>query len=257
MLNMRGPMRPGWRPGVCVRVGGVVQSSGLEGELARRGLRVRGAFAPDPALDLDLLGDAPWARTVVLVGNVGRELWDASGAEIAALSGPDPLDQWTRQTVDPIAAGLQGRALYPFAGPPYWPFQRWAERAEGVRPSPLGIFIHPEYGLWHAYRAAIVLPAALPVPAAVAPPHPCDTCADRPCLTHCPVGAFSEHGYDVGICVDYVVKTRDDSGACGHVGCQARLACPVGAAWRYRADQAQFHMAAFVRARLAARDAKS
>lgn len=249
MLNMRGPMRPGWRPGVCVRVGGVVQSSGLEGELARRGLRVRGAFAPDPALDLDLLGDAPWARTVVLVGNVGRELWDASGAEIAALSGPDPLDQWTRQTVDPIAAGLQGRALYPFAGPPYWPFQRWAERAEGVRSSPIGIQIHPEFGLWHAYRAAILLPVAVDLPGEPRA-HPCDTCIEKPCLTHCPVGAFSAAGYDVDRCVDRVVAVQYETGSCSDVGCLARLACPVGAAWRYRPDHARFHMEAFVKSRM-------
>lgn len=234
-----------------------MQSSGLEAALARHGLRVRGAFTADPVLDRDLLAHAPGARTIVLVGNVGRELWDVSGAQIAARPGPHPLDQWTREIVDPIAAGLQATALYPFAGPPYWPFQRWAERAEGVRPSPLGIFIHPEYGLWHAYRAAIVVPAILEVPAPAPRAHPCDTCADKPCLMHCPVHAFSARGYDVEICVDYVVKTRDEPRACGHVGCQARLACPVGASWRYGPDQAQFHMAAFVRARLAARDAKS
>jgi hypothetical protein len=234
-----------------------VQSSDLAAALARHGLRVRGAFAPDPGLDRELLSHAPWAKTVILVGKAGRELWDASGESIAATPGPHPLDQWTRQTVDPIAAGLQGLALYPFAGPPYWPFQRWAERAEGVHPSPLGIFIHPEYGLWHAYRAAIAVPMAVEIPAPEQRAHPCDTCVDRPCLTHCPVNAFSAQGYDVEICVDYVVKTRDESGACGEVGCQARLACPVGEAWRYRPDQARFHMAAFVRARLAARVAKS
>jgi hypothetical protein len=247
MLNMHRVMR----------LGGVVQTSDLAAALARHGLRVRGAVGPDPRLDGDLLSHAPWAKTLILVGNVGRELWDASGEDIAATPGPHPLDQWTRQVVDPIAARLQGCALYPFAGPPYWPFQRWAERAEGVRPSPLGIFIHPEYGLWHAYRAAIAVPMIGQVPTPEHRAHPCDTCTDRPCLTHCPVNAFSARGYDVEICVDYVVKTRDDSGACGHVGCQARLACPVGESWRYGPEQARFHMAAFVRARLAARVAKS
>ena len=112
---------------------------------------------PIARTDGDILAVAPWAQTVVLVGNVGSELWDKSGAEIAALGDPDPLDRWTRSVIEPIASSVDGLALFPFAGPPYWPFQRWAERAEGVRSSPIGIQIHPEFGLWHAYRAAILL----------------------------------------------------------------------------------------------------
>ncbi len=28
--------------------------------------------------------------------------------------------------------------------------------AEGLKPSPLGLLMHPEYGLWHGYRGAIL-----------------------------------------------------------------------------------------------------
>ena len=44
------------------------------------------------------------------------------------------------------------------------PFQRWALRAEAVYASPLGILIHPEYGLWHAYRAALLFTERLALP---------------------------------------------------------------------------------------------
>ena len=132
--------------------------------LARHGLRLRGGFATDSAADADILAVAPWAQTVILIGNVGSELWDKSGAEIAALGDPDPLDRWTRSVIEPIASSVDGLALFPFAGPPYWPFQRWAERAEGVRSSPIGIQIHPEFGLWHAYRAAILLRGMIELP---------------------------------------------------------------------------------------------
>ena len=224
----------------------------LTGELARHGLRLRGGFATDGKRDADLLAKVPWAHTLVLVGNVGSELWEKSGAEIAAMTGSDPLDRWTRQTIDPIARSMHGTALYPFDGPPYWPFQRWAERAEGVHPSPIGIQIHPKYGLWHAYRAAILLHDTIDLPHPQHP-HPCDTCEDRPCLTTCPVNAFSAAGYDVDRCVDQVVAMQHAAGSCGDVGCLARLACPVGADWRYSPDHARFHMAAFVTARLRAR----
>lgn len=220
--------------------------------LARHGLRVRGGFATDPT-DRDLLAKVPGAKTVILVGNVGSELWEKSGADITATKDPDPLDCWTQRVVEPIAQSLDGTALYPFGGPPYWPFQRWAERAEGLRASPLGIQIHPEFGLWHAYRAAIVLQRAVELPPRIESGHPCDSCVDKPCLSGCPVQAFSVDGYAADRCVDHVVAAQHDPGTCASVGCLARLACPVGAAWRYQPDQARFHMAAFVSARLRAR----
>lgn len=224
--------------------------------LEPRGLRVRGGFATQRETDGDILAAAPWARTLILVGNVGSELWDKSGAEIAAMGMPDPLDRWTREIIDPLAQSNDGLALYPFGGPPYWPFQRWAARAEGLRPSPIGIQIHPEYGLWHAYRAAILLPLVIDLPRE-ARAHPCDTCVDRPCLTHCPVGAFSAAGYEVDRCVDHVVAVQYEPGSCNDVGCLARLACPIGSKWRYPPDPARFHMAAFVGARLRARERNS
>jgi hypothetical protein len=220
--------------------------------LARHGLRVRGGFATDGVMDADILAVAPWAQTVILIGNVGSELWDRSSAEIEALGDPDPLDRWTRDVIEPIAASVGGLALLPFTGPPYWPFQRWAERAEGVRQSPIGIQIHPEFGLWHAYRAAILLREATALPPREQA-HPCDTCVDRPCLTHCPVNAFSSAGYDVDRCVDHVAALQNEPGSCSDVGCLARLACPVGAAWRYHPEHARFHMRAFVKARMRAK----
>jgi hypothetical protein len=239
MLDVSAALRPGVR----------VPLSELTEALARHGLRLRGGFATDSVADAEILRVAPWARSVILLGNVGSELWDKSGAEIAALGDPDPLDRWTRSVIEPIASSVGGLALFPFAGPPYWPFQRWAERAEGVRQSPIGIQIHPEFGLWHAYRAAILLRGMIELPRQEQT-HPCDTCVDRPCLTHCPVNAFTSTGYEVDRCVDHVVAVQNETGSCSTVGCLARLACPIGTAWRYRPEHARFHMHAFVKARM-------
>jgi hypothetical protein len=229
----------------------------LAERLAPHGLRLRGGFGPVPATDAALLARRPDTKTVLLVGNVGSEMWRRSGAAIMGTGQPHPLDHWTRDVIEPIAAAQGGTALFPFEGPPYWPFQRWAERAEGVRNSPIGIQIHPEFGLWHAYRAAILLPDELNLPEPQWRSHPCDTCAERPCLSACPVGAFTGTAYEVDRCVDHVVLTKQDDQACSQRGCLARIACPVGVAWRYAPDHAAFHMDAFVTARLADRKARN
>jgi hypothetical protein len=64
-------------------------------------------------------------------------------------------------------------------------------------------------------------------------------------LKACPVGAFSEAAYDVPACVGFL---KSASGAdCMARGCQARLACPVGADDAYGPEQANFFMRAFLR----------
>lgn len=138
-------------------------------------------------------------------------------------------------------------ALFPFGGPPYHPFVAWAKRAESVAESPLGMLIHPEHGLWHAYRGALLIEAELALPATEAHANPCDACVDRPCLTACPVGAFTDPGYDVPVCAAHISSAA--GGSCIERGCAARLACPVGQTGQYEIAQQRFHMAAFLRSR--------
>ena len=192
------------------------------------------------------LGDEPEAAShAVLVGNTGSAMWEAFMADGQPDPDPHPLDRWTKRVVDPIATSIGARALYPFAGPPYAPFVRWALRSGAVTQSVLGLLIHPEYGLWHAYRAALVLPGE--ATASPPAPSPCATCADRPCLGGCPVSAYTHDGesgaFDVDACRTYL--RVHDQGPCMTAGCLARRSCPVGAAYRYEPPHAAFHMRAF------------
>ena len=137
-----------------------------------------------------------------------------------------------------LAEAFGASALFPSDGPPYYPFQQWARRAEPVFPSPLGLLIHPTYGLWHSYRGALALPEAIASPRAETAPSPCESCAARPCLATCPVGAFTAAGYDVDACAAFL---RTEEGAdCMSRGCRARRACPVAEV--YSPQQASFHM---------------
>jgi ferredoxin-like protein FixX len=210
------------------------------------GLILRGGFALDPEIDADLLRSYPQARQLILIGNAGSAIWPPVARFVAANpTDQHPLDHWTTGTLTDLASQIGAVGLFPFGGPPWWPFQRWAQRAESVHPSPLAILIHPEFGLWHAYRAAFLLADPVDLPAVAAQASPCDSCADQPCLTTCPVGAFSLSGYDVERCAAHVNSAAGE--ACRQRGCLARLACPVGVFWQYESDHAAFHMAAFQR----------
>lgn len=220
----------------------------LAAALSPYGLIVRGAFRPtaDDLAETDL--EIAAAARLVMIGNAGSAMW---GAFEPFIDGdPDPLDRWIRRVVDPVAKQLGARPIYPFDEPSP-PVQRWAMRAERLKPSPLGILIHPRYGLWHAYRAVLVFAHDIDstLEGFEPPDEPaqlCESCAEKPCLTACPVGAFSPGDYDVLACAGYLAGS--DGRSCLHGGCQARNACPVGSDWRYSDAQITFHMTAFARA---------
>lgn len=214
--------------------------------LARQGLLARGGFQPTEQDGVPPLADGAAPRTMVLVGNAGPAMWEHFSAAPEFHDGaPDALDRWTRRVVEAAAAELGATPLFPFGGPPYLPFQRWAMRAEPVYPSPIGMLIHPEYGLWHAYRAALVWSLPVDLPERPASTSPCHACVEKPCLGTCPVGAFTRKGYDVPSCVRHIETAAGAD--CMRLGCRARRACPLGQAYRYAPAQAEFHMVPFRR----------
>ncbi len=218
----------------------------LAAELARHGLYLRGV-AEVTAAERGRYGFAAAASAIALVGNLGSSYWDAFTAAPEHADGkPDPLDRWSERVAREIADRHPVTPLFPFAGPPYYPFQQWARRAEGIEASPLGILIHPRHGLWHSYRFALLGAAFDVAPPGPAVAPPCLACAARPCLNTCPVGAFDGSGYAVDACAGYLDNTP--AAACHDGGCLARLACPVAPELRYLPAQGRFHLRAFLAA---------
>ena len=220
----------------------------IEAALARHGLIGRGGFYVEPSDGVPALPDGRPAGTLVPVGNAGPAMWHAfAEAPEFANGGPDALDRWSARVLKDLAAELVATALFPFGGPPYLPFVAWAKRAGPVAESPLGILVHPDFGLWHAYRGALAFAGRVALPPRDERPRPCDDCAGKPCLSACPVGAFTGSSYDVPACVKHI---STPAGAdCMDLGCRARRACPVGQDHAYVSAQARFHMDAFRRAR--------
>jgi ferredoxin len=217
-----------------------VNLSDIRAAITARGLSWRGAFHP-LASDLP---DGCEAGTLVLAGFTGHENWDCFKSSPEATDGQaHALDRWSRRVIGGLAQALDAIALFPFAGPPWLPFQRWAQKAEPLHPSPLGMLIHPDWGLWHSWRGALAFRERFDLPPPDLRPSPCDTCVGKPCLTACPVNAFTQTGYAVAACVAHIDSARGTD--CMEQGCRARRACPVGAAHRYVHEQANFHMRAF------------
>ena len=218
----------------------------LEAALHAVGLTPRGGFHPVADDGVPALPDGRPAGSVILAGNVGPAMWQSFSDVRQAADEPNPLDGWSRRVLGRLADDFGGHAIFPSDGPPYMPFQRWARRAEAVHPSPIGPLIHPDHGLWHAYRGALAFPERLDLPPVDNRPSPCESCADKPCLTTCPVGALTTAAYDVPACAAHLAT---EAGAdCMEQSCRARRACPVGRDNTYGPDQSSFHMAAFLRA---------
>lgn len=218
----------------------------LARELQDFGLFIRGVTRITPA-ERDTYAFPAAAEYVALVGNIGSSYWaEFSESPEYADAGPDPLDRWSRRVAATVARDRALTPIYPFDGPPYYPFQQWAHRAEGLEQSPIGVMMHPEFGLWHSYRFAL-LGAEFEVAADLDPvSSPCRDCVDQPCLKTCPVDAFSEAGYAVDRCAQFLQTTP--AAPCNQQGCLARVACPVAPRLRYLPAQGKFHLKAFLAA---------
>ncbi|PRH88321.1 hypothetical protein C5L14_09485 [Labrys okinawensis] len=210
------------------------------------GLSVRGAFHPRPEDGVPSRDTEP-VGTLVLLGWAGGRHWPSFAASPEAVDGAlHPLDRWSERVIGAMAKEFGAAALYPFGGPSYWPFQRWAQRGDNVFASPLGMYVHPVHGLWHSYRGALCFRQRLDLPPKEIQAHPCESCAAKPCLDTCPVGAFTTAGYDVERCAAHVRSA--EGAACRQGGCLARRACPVAPGQAYGAEEAGFYMKAFLAA---------
>lgn len=225
----------------------------MKQRLTRRGFNLVGvcdvaAFdssAPEGAR----LGESmPGARSAVVIGAGGRELWSeitGPGRRRSSEGGgrtadPDPIDRFTTLMISAETdrfhltfPGAALRVLYPF-GDATVPvsFLRLAEAAGfGTGDTVLRLLIHPVYGPWVSLRACLLTDRVLRPDRRLDDFRPCDRCP-RSCLDVCPVGAISLSGWDHAACFDH----RRSGSHCID-GCAPRLACPVGAEHRFGTDE--------------------
>ena len=215
-----------------------------------RDLNLKG-FVPFCSLQIDNdeklpdLDSGKPVKSLLIVGNAGSAIWPKFSRGWQEFQSSDPLDYWTESVLQEIATRYELGVIFPFEGPPYYPFQRWALKSNTFSQSPLGVLIHKVYGPWLAFRGAFLSSELIQFSQDSGDNELCKSCVDKPCLSVCPVNAIStDHGYDADACRSHL---RSDSEAECHTGCKARCACPYGIEYRYESNHARFHMSAFLK----------
>ncbi len=186
----------------------------------------------------------PSAAILVLVGDGGRAFFEQFSARMP-VPGADPLDHYTRgivsAAVESVVAGSATgtRIVFPFERDltvPQIPLVSLGMAAGLGRPGPLGLQVHPVFGPWWAYRAAVLCTAVWEeVPLSGAG---CAGCA-APCISACPAQAVTQHGFQPSRCG----AERLANPACAR-SCEARARCVRGTAHGHGDAQRAFHMAA-------------
>ncbi|WP_371229442.1 ferredoxin [Roseovarius sp. 2305UL8-3] len=179
--------------------------------------------------------------TLVMLGPKEPGFWGHFTASPEYQDGVrDPLDRWSERVVTGLAKALNAKPYFPFGGPPFQPFIRWAHATGRAHQSPVGLLVHDTAGLMGSYRGALAFEAVLELPEN--PPSPCLTCDDKPCITACPVDAFGQGFYDVPTCKADLDRAEND---CISKGCAVRRVCPVSQTYGREEAQSSFHMEAF------------
>ncbi len=189
------------------------------------------------------------ARSIVLIGNGGGAFWRAFTDHADRHPGwrerAHPLDDFSRAIVThevapaAQAAGARCTAIYPFInGGATLNFIELAKIAGLGGPSLLGVVVHPRFGPWIAFRAALIVDCDLDAPGPAIGFDPCPGCVTRSCLAACPAGAVAyPAGWDIPRCLTHRVEQES---ACAP-RCHARAACVLGPEHRYPDDELAYH----------------
>ncbi|MGR3617011.1 MAG: ferredoxin [Paracoccaceae bacterium] len=203
------------------------------------GLLILGALHP-ARQQVQMLSDG----TLLLLGT-GPSFWPIFQRSFEARDGQsDPVDRWSARVLDKLAKELGATPYFPFGGPPYKPFINWALTSGRAFQSPAGPMVHDKMGMMISFRGALHLDAEIDFPPPPLTASPCSTCAEKPCLKACPVGALNESGvYDVPACYAHLNTSAGED--CMKLGCRARRACPISQNSGRTAEQTSHHMRYF------------
>jgi epoxyqueuosine reductase len=197
---------------------------------------------------------APRAKSIIVIGNGGGAFWKTFKQHCDENPGwtarDNPLDDFTRVVIErdlaPILAGVAYTIVYPFmSSGPTLNFMEAGKAAGLSGPSIIGVVVHPVYGPWIAFRAAILLDVLLDAAGEAHGFDPCPSCTARTCISACPADAVSfASGWHIPKCLTHRVEVEADCAP----RCHARAGCVLGPEHRYPDDELAYHQMRALRA---------
>ncbi len=219
--------------------------------LRSAGLNLHGVVARKAAQDLasGLVHLDEEFSTVLVLGSSGQSLWNAM--QEGQPFGDDPVDSHCFAALEAFrtsadSQGLATELLWHGGSVRPFPVAKLGELLGWSQRSRMGIGIHPERGLWFAYRGVVAIHKQAPTEASTEGPaepgrgrhSPCISCEGTPCITVCPAGAVGgPGGVDLQLCFEERERPR---ASCG-TRCLSRMACPLGGDHRYSLAQVAHH----------------
>jgi len=133
-----------------------------------------------------------------LVAHGGKDLWKKMPAP--------PIDEFSIRQVKKVFP----EAVILFPGDKLYPLQQIGRMMNMGNPSPIGIDINNDYGLWFAFRCLFLTKQKIPQMVLESTDAPCESCTEKFCLSK----------------TDFY---------------EARFACPYKAEHRYSEEQLRYH----------------
>ena len=197
----------------------------------------------------------PACRSIIVAANGGGGFWREFKRHAERNPGwmerENPLDDFTRTAVEsriaPVIreAGFRCIPAFPFMGGASLNFMLLGRLAGIAGPSIIGVLVHPSFGPWIAFRAALLVDAEVDEPGGAAGFNPCPSCATRSCIAACPAAAVSfPAGWDIPRCLIHRIERQEQCES----RCHARVDCVIGREHRYPEDELAYHQERALRA---------
>jgi hypothetical protein len=158
--------------------------------------------------DLFPFTDIQKTKTLCLIGNGGRSLWEKLPHPLNIKT--HPIDQYSKNQIHTFSESIDSEVEILFPNDHYTlPLQRIGRALNVCTQSPIGLDVHPSFGLWFAIRGVFLVSKKMSM-TLENPFSPCNTCTDKPCM-----------------------KISDIA--------QARMKCPFKNEHQYTEDQIRYH----------------
>ena len=190
------------------------------------------------------MGDTSPYRQLILFAHGGGQLWSSLNSPIgnARQDRDNPIDAFSTAAISDYLKTLDPKMRFTFLYPKHSsvPLQQLGALMGWHHQSPLKIGINSQWGLWFAYRAAVLVDSNFAQSKPLTNSSPCNDCAPgevKPCVKACPAHAMDNGDFDLEACMDYRLE---DGSQCAN-RCIARNACPVRVEHRYSDEQMHYH----------------